>query len=111
MIENVQQVLLPAFIGGPVALDKAAAQRDFVAELPVAARALFHTRQPPFNHGLLDREAAAAPAQPLEAGQGAQYQETGQRVRGELECKRERRLARLLAASVPADQRYGRRGR
>ena len=39
LIEDVQQVLLAALVGAAVALDQTAAQRDLVAQPPIAARA------------------------------------------------------------------------
>ena len=68
VVDDVQQVVLAAFVGAAVALDQAAAQRDLHGPAPGASRAPRSTRrEPALDQRLLEREAAAAPALALQA--------------------------------------------
>src|SRR5258706_1627966 len=80
VLDDMQQVLLAAFVGRTVALDEPAALGQFAAQCRVFASALFDGREPALDHGLLGGVAAAAPPQSLQRSEGAQCQQAADRI-------------------------------
>ena len=113
VVQHVQQVVLAALVGAAVALDQAAAQRDLVAEPPVAraCRATTPSSQCSIMR-LLVGEAAAAHAQPAAARPAVRSDSMpNTEWRADLQRQRPGRLALAHALRSQAITRCGQRRR